>query len=160
MKASLKVIVLGCWLIVGLVDVWYFVQAPSQAMMQGVDITHYSLHREKLAVLEIGVGILLVMASFFSNRISSLLVGLSSASYLVTWFPWSIMRRFGIWRALRFKWSLASNLGAGEELPLRLWYFVGQVVLPLVFLIVIGSVIHSALSHSRPIKEAGSVTEG
>ena len=149
MKMSLKIIALGCWLLVGLINAWYFSQVPSKIVLQGVDITRSVLHQQQISMMWVGAGTFFAIAAFFFRRSWPLLVALSSMLYFVEWFPWSSVGIVGLWEAMRWKWILACTLGSAGEPLFNLLYFIGQIVVPFIFLTVISLVTYNVVAKRR-----------
>ena len=81
------------------------------------------LHLSLLA----GLGLCLAISAWIFGKWSNVLVSMSSALYLVYWFPFRPIVEHGVVRTVEMLWRVQANSGFGAM------YFVREIVLPICF---------------------------
>jgi hypothetical protein len=134
MKASAKLICLLAWVLAAVVQSIFVASVPDKIVISGVDISHANHMVLVHQALFIGFGFALAAAAYFAKRWTFVFVVASSALYLVHWFPFQSIKKYGLVAVSKGMMVVGSNPG------LRLTFVTRDIILPIAFVVAIAFV--------------------
>lgn len=142
MKSLAKHICLGAWILAFIAQSIVVSLAPASLVVSGTDIAHAAKMVLIRTLIFISLGLALAVAAYFAKRWGQLLAALSAVLYLVRWFPFKSVFKFGPSAVAKEMFLIGSNANV-------MWLsIIGNAVLPVLFISVIALVLIEA---RRPI---------
>ena|ERR1700674_3058518 len=135
MKSLAKHICLCAWILAFIAQSIVVSIAPESLVVSGVDIGHAAKMVLMHTLIFVALGLALAVAAYFAKRWGQFLTALSAALYLVRWFPFKSVFKFGPSAVAKEMFLIGSNANV-------MWLsIIGNVVLPVLFVSVIALVL-------------------
>lgn len=131
MKAPATTICLAAWIVAAITQFVFTFGLPDKVVAFGIDISQaaHALHARQAAY--IACGLALAIAAFAIRKWRFPLVTVASLFYLLHWFPWRQIGKYGFTATAKSMYVLGSIPG------LRFVASIRDVVLPIAFALVI-----------------------
>jgi len=147
MKSLSRHVCLFSWALAAVVQLILVTRAPDTLVISGVETAHENALVLQHQLIFIGIGLLLAIVAYFAKRWGSYLVVVSAAIYLVHWFPFQAVYKYGLSAVAKSMFLIGSNPAV------RLSYITGSFVLPILF---IASIVLVVFGPRRPPSLDGS----
>jgi hypothetical protein len=129
MRAVARRVCLTGWILAVAVALFYFYTAPRKLVISGTDLSQVNSMAKLYQLAFTVFGLLIVGLSYVFKRWSAWLVLIASALYLLRWFPYPQIAKYGLVAVAKSMWIVGSNSG------LVLTFAVRDVILPATFLL-------------------------
>jgi hypothetical protein len=152
MKLSARLICVLAWVFAGVVQLVFVLQVPDKIVIAGTDLSQANAMVRMHQAVFIGIGLLVAALGYVVKKWSSWLVIVSSALYLVHWFPLQSVQKYGLIAVSKNMWMVGSTPG------LTLTSVARDAVLPIMFC---ASIVLALLEMRRPrVSAATSARSG
>ena len=132
MRVSSASVCVAAWILAGITQVVFMLGLRTDTIIAfGVDISHASHMLLLKQGVYIALGIALALAAYANARWRPALVIVAALFYLMHWFPWRLIGRYGFIATAKSMYVLGSTEG------LRFMSLFRDVVLPITFAVVI-----------------------
>src|SRR5215831_5292465 len=111
MKHSARLYCLIAWVLATIVEIVFISSLPSKIIISGIDLSEASTSVTAHQVLLILLGLLIAVFAYVWKKRSSFFVIISSALYLLHWFPYGSIQKYGLVVTFNTMWSIGSNPG-------------------------------------------------
>lgn len=135
MSLSVRLVCLLAWMEVAVRHTINLATASAHVVVFGVDVIHQSLDIRLHQTVLVALGLCLAISAWVFRGWSKALVVASSALFLVSWFPWRSVGKYGIIQTFRVIWVIDTTP------DFSLAYFVRDAVLPVAFVTCIALVV-------------------
>jgi len=126
-----RLLCLIAWAVAAAVQLIVVLRTPGTIIVSGVDISHENNMVLAHQAIFIGCGLALSVAAFVRRGWAAFLVVTSAAMYLIHWFPFQPVYKYGLTAVAKSMFILGSN-------PiLQLSSVTRDVILPIAFIVVI-----------------------
>jgi hypothetical protein len=133
-----KQICLCGWLLAFIAQCIVISFAPESLVVSGMDIGHANKLELLYTLIFVSFGLALAIAAYKAKRWGQRLAAFSAALYLIRWFPFKSVFKFGLSAVAKEMFLIGSNTNV-------MWVsIIGNVVLPLMFISVITLVLIGA----------------
>jgi hypothetical protein len=130
-KASAAVICVAAWIVAAVTQLVFTLGLPTKVVAFDVDISHTSDMLLVKQAVYIACGLALAIAASAIRQWRFPLLIISSLFYLLHWFPWRLVGRYGFTATAKSMYVLGSTPG------LRFTSSIRDVALPIAFCAVI-----------------------
>ena len=132
MKATGTLICLGGWVLAAAAQLAFTLSVPlGKVVAFGVDLTHVRDMSLMHAAVYITCGLILAIAAILAKKWRFPLVVIASLFYLLHWFPWRMVGKYGFTAVAHSKYL------AGSIPSLRFISVIRDIVLPIAFTVAI-----------------------
>lgn len=129
MRSVARSLCLTGWIVAVAVALFYVYSAPQKLVVSGVDLSQVNSMAKLYQLLFTALGLLIVILSYVLRRWGAPLILVASALYLVRWFPYQQIAKYGLIAVAKSMWTVGSIPG------LRLTFAVRDIILPILFLL-------------------------
>jgi hypothetical protein len=147
MKSQARILCLTAWALACVEQVTLVYQSPASLVIFGTEMAEANKMVAIHALIFSGAGLSLAVVAFYTKRLGLYVTAISAAMYLVHWFPFKPVFKFGPFVVLKGMLAVATH-------PSVSWaVIISSFVLPAAFIIVIALAVLERRRRARATPE-------